>query len=1076
MKYNPSINIEYGIDQDFQYIVTPNTQAVTGELISNFHSGVHSFSIIGTYGTGKSCYLMALERDLLNETKSLIKNKKVFGEKIEGFECLNILGDYNSLSSLMADKLHCCQSDDTRNIFSELGNLYNEVKKENKLLIIVVDEFGKILEHAAKNNPEKELYFLQKLAEFANVPTRNIILLTTLHQSFSTYANKLTDSQRNEWLKVKGRYKELVFNEPVEQLLYLASEQISNSRTNFDSSTLIDLLAIAKRNKFISSQLDGKTIKKLFPLDAFSALSITKAIQRYGQNERTLFSFLTSKGMHSFSEFTPKENETYNLSYVYDYLIYNFFSILSEANADSMNWTSIRVAIERIESGIIHSAYISDALKIVKSIGLLNLFGSSSTSIGKELLTEYAKKALAIKNPEKIIDILISQKIIRFAVYKSSYILFEGTDINLEDELFKAANIVQIPTVDIVNIVPYLFQKATAVSEEYYRKGTPRYFEFIARNEAEAIQPQNDIDGYVELIFSLNDEGLDSTIEISRNTSFANIFVVFTNTDVITNHLYEIKKLQYLIDNIVLDDRVAKKEIENQIKYEKVQLNAAINDSIISSSDVCKWIYKGKIVPVKSFKDFNKLLSFVCKDVYSATPILKNELFNRQKLSSSISLARVKLLDAMLENSDKEDLGFPSNTCPPEKTIYYTLLKSTGIHRQTNDGSFILSDPQNDMIRGMWDTCIDFVKSTSEKPRKISDLIKILKVQPFKLKKGVIDFWIPIFLFVKQQDFAIYNSNGAYVMNITKEFFELLQKCPGDFSIKAFNVTGIKVEFFKKYRQFLRKDDNIALGSDSFIETFKPFLLYYRSLNDYAKNTRKFENAYTSKFRDILAFAKDPEKAFFEDMPEAFGYYGKQLTNNQEFIELYLDRIHQSVRELNSCYDRLIQRIENRVKEEQSLEGSFEDYKGLLEERYQHIKKHLLTTKCRTFLERILAPSNSTREFYEKICSVVIDKPLVNLKDKEEESLLDNVIFLFHELDRHIIISTVDAGADEVFNFEIASTSHAMTHSQTFRLPEIQKEKAQSISRSIEQILSGDTNLDVCILLRMLNEKLSNNG
>lgn len=54
MKYNPSINIEYGIDKDFHYIVTPNAQAVTGELVSNFHSGIHSFSIIGTYGTGKS--------------------------------------------------------------------------------------------------------------------------------------------------------------------------------------------------------------------------------------------------------------------------------------------------------------------------------------------------------------------------------------------------------------------------------------------------------------------------------------------------------------------------------------------------------------------------------------------------------------------------------------------------------------------------------------------------------------------------------------------------------------------------------------------------------------------------------------------------------------------------------------------------------------------------------------------------------------------------------------------------------------------------------------------------------------
>jgi hypothetical protein len=95
------------------------------------------------------------------------------------------------------------------------------------------------------------------------------------------------------------------------------------------------------------------------------------------------------------------------------------------------------------------------------------------------------------------------------------------------------------------------------------------------------------------------------------------------------------------------------------------------------------------------------------------------------------------------------------------------------------------------------------------------------------------------------------------------------------------------------------------------------------------------------------------------------------------------------------------------------------------------------------------------------------------MRDKEEESLLDNLIFFFHELDRHVAISSMDAGSDEVFNFEIASTSHAMAHSQTYRLPEKQKAKAKEISQAIEALLTGDSNLDVCVLLKMLNEKLA---
>ncbi|WP_296124024.1 hypothetical protein, partial [uncultured Bacteroides sp.] len=62
------------------------------------------------------------------------------------------------------------------------------------------------------------------------------------------------------------------------------------------------------------------------------------------------------------------------MAVVYDYVIYNFYTALAETNLDSTNWRAIRVAIERVESGIINKNNIDDALKIVKSIGLLNLF------------------------------------------------------------------------------------------------------------------------------------------------------------------------------------------------------------------------------------------------------------------------------------------------------------------------------------------------------------------------------------------------------------------------------------------------------------------------------------------------------------------------------------------------------------------------------------------------------------------------------------------------------------------------------------------------------------------------------
>ena len=94
MNYIPSVNIETGISKDFQYIVTPNVQTVLGQIISSYHSGNHSFTVIGTYGTGKSSFLMALERDLKGDSQTLVENQDIFVKGICEYEFLNILGDY----------------------------------------------------------------------------------------------------------------------------------------------------------------------------------------------------------------------------------------------------------------------------------------------------------------------------------------------------------------------------------------------------------------------------------------------------------------------------------------------------------------------------------------------------------------------------------------------------------------------------------------------------------------------------------------------------------------------------------------------------------------------------------------------------------------------------------------------------------------------------------------------------------------------------------------------------------------------------------------------------------------------
>lgn len=1070
-QFSLSANIEEGFAKEAKYIVTPNARQVAEGIVNGFRSGVHSYTIIGSYGTGKSSFLLALERDLASGELHELLNPAELSDKKE-FEVIKIVGDYKELSTLLGQKLSPDSTADS--VLDKLRNKYNALRAHGKFLVILIDEFGKVLEHAAKNDPERELYFMQKLAEFVNVPTRDILLLTTLHQNFNAYSRKLNEVQREEWSKVKGRFQELVFVEPVEQLLYLASTQTGASRLERqDDEGLISLLAsLAKKTGFVSQSFSEATAHALSPLEPFAAYVITQAIQRYGQNERSLFSFLNARGRNSLKEFSGK---VYQLQCCYDYIYYNFYSYLKEANADSMQWSSMQVAIERVEGQSWDTRTdLVDAIKLVKAIGLLNLFGNSSFKMSRGETAAYAKTALEIENPAVLLDKLEQIKIIRYARYKFRYILFDGTDINIEDEIRKAGLVVNRPVNYVDDIRNYCFKKVAPVKACYFQKGTPRYFEYEVLGEGIDKTPADDTDGFIQLIFSSSKNALEETYELSAKSENAIIFICFRNTDELVSHLYQIEKYRHILSKVLIDksDKAAINEINNLMEYEKVALNKSISDGLFAYSGDATWIFRGEEREVRSLREFNQLLSAVCDEIYSQTPVMNNELFNKQKLSSSISSAKVKYLSALLNQSNEEEMGFPADKFPPEKTIYYSLLKNTGLHL---DGTFH-DAPSNEGIMPLWEACEEFLRSTTLKARKISELIKKLSVKPYKLKQGFLDFWIPTYLYIKKQDYSLYGANGAYIPNINMEFFELLQKHPDEYLIKAFDVTGVKIQIFNQYRRFLNTGIMGSIKSDDFIETIKPFFFFYnKRLNDYAKHTRKFNHEQTVKFRDTLAKARDPEKTFFEDLPEALGY-DKEALQDLKKIEEFCYVINRAVKELRSCYSDMIDRVEDRLLDTLGIEThDYSEYVAIIRQRFANVKEYLLTDRLKEFYRHMMAEFDNRNEWYQSICYTALEQPLERLRDDQEEKLTESLVTLFRECEKYLDISNVAKDeSDEIYSLDLVSTNGNSIHSQTFRLPKSDSKKSEELERNIDKLLdgTGNDNVSVCTLLKILNKKL----
>ncbi len=1070
-KISLSANLENGFSDSSSYIATPNVRQSIRTIIDDFHAGIHSFTLVGSYGTGKSSFLLAVESDLKGHNKKPLLFNSSTLSSTDKYNIVNIVGDYEELSVLLKRALGVEES--RISAVDEVKHHYSVCQKKGEFLVLVIDEFGKVLEHAANHNPEKELYLLQKIAEFANGADRQMLFITSLHQNFGAYAKDLSREQLNEWTKVKGRFKEIPFVEPIEQTLQLAAQKYTVQHDK-PTKAIKKLWKLAQETHMVSPEFTLQSAEQIYPLDPFSAYVVTSAIRKYGQNERSLFTFLASKGNGSVSDFSPKENLTYNLVDVYDYIVYNFQSYIRDTNVDIMNWNAMQVAIERVEGQVWedHEQMIA-AIGLTKAIGLLNLFGVAGFKLDEKQFSEYAQSAMMITGADEIIRKLEEKKIVRYATYRERLMLFEGTDVDIEAEIREASLVVPRPVAFVDELNVFFNKRISPVKAHFYQKGTPRFFDYLVLDAPMNISPSGDTDGYIELIFSTQKDILDVVKKASTDSDNALIFAVFLNTNNIVDHLHNIKKYSYLLDRVLdKNDRVAVSEIKKMKEYEESLLNKAISDNLFSYRGRVVWVFNGKEQCVESHRDFNRLISTVCDKVYPLTPVLSNELCNKHKLSGTISAARKNYLVQLVEHNQETDMGFPEDKFPPEKTIYYSLLKSTGLHIK---GEFA-DKPSNDGFMPIWQACEDFLSTTVNKSRKVSELIKLLSNRPYKVKQGLLDFWIPTYLFMRRQEYALYDSNtGAFIPNVNMEFFELLQKHPADFEVKKFAVDGVKLGFFNQYRRFVNLGDEFAITNTSFIETIKPFLAFYARLNDYTKHTRKLDHESTLRFREVLSKAKDPEKAFFEDLPEALGFDKNQL-KQEEFINQYGDIVQRAIRELRTCYTQLIDRIEQCVVEGLRLDSyDYNEYILEIRERLANIKTHLLTDKQREFYQHATTEYDNRIQWYQSICYTILEQRLDTMRDEQEEKLTEDLVYMFRECEKYADISKVldENDKSDAYSIDMVTNRGTNVRTMTYKLPEKDKAASAKLEKEIGKLLKGDDNMVVCTLLSILNKKLT---
>lgn len=1039
--YTPSMNIVRDAARSFKYIPTPNVQRLAREIFLASERGSRCFSLIGSYGTGKSSFLVALDQSLRGN--NLLE---VDVPEFSSYTPLRLVGGYTSFKGALAEILGCSDHD----AVPVLAKLKEAAK--GKTLWLYTDEFGKYLEYAAKNMPEEELYFIQQLAEFVNDPANRCVWLLTLHQNFEAYGvSSANTALRDEWKKVRGRLHELGFNEPVEQLLYLASQHLSGT------SKYTNREGLAYDNGLV--QLDPESIGSfsgIAPLDLVSGGVLAKSLQIYGQNERSLFSFLHGTQLEAHAWF--------RVDNVYDYLLDAFYGdIHSPYNPFYRQWQAIQEAVER--TAIIRKQG-KLCSQLVKTVGLLQLFAKKTAQIDKPFLQAYFKGLASADDIEKALRSLVNAGLILFARYARSYHISQGTDVDFDQAIARALEEVE-EVVDLAGQVRGHFKFEVIVAKRAtYNKGTPRLFEYVITDSAlEAYAGSGPLDGAINLVFP---DGANK-FELPEHHDVPVVYAVYADSNLVASSLKNIKAAQLCLVKHQ-DDPVARTEFKRILEGFELDLKRQVAGAFYDKSRVT-WYAFGHKQPVESERDLNRLLSEVCKVVYHATPTLRNELFNKHKISTSIHTARKNYFDAIVNRSALPGFGFEGDRIPAERAILATLVMRNGMHHEAKGGAWELGQPIADFgLLEVWKQCEVVLKQAVEEQVSITAFWLALSSPPFKLKQGFLDFWIPTFLFAKRASFALYQE-GRFVPELNEATLYLMTRTPQVFQIKAFEISGVKLQVFNRYREILHLSDADAVTNAGFVESIRPFLVFYRTLNDYARQTKRVSTE-AQRIRTSIEKARDPERLFFEEIPAALGIEVAKLATDEALTATFATSLNDCIRELRTAFDGLLERWEAFIaKQLLGVEPEFEVYKSMLASAYKQIDPVLLSQQQRILVDRFQSPIEDRDSWLASIAQAVLGKPLDRSTDDDESRLFEGFKNRVAELNNLVELHALKVPKGAVaYKLEVSNLTDTKA-TKVIVLPDDQQEVESQVTQ-LQEVLRSHPRLKEAILARLIDEEL----
>ena len=782
-------------------------------------------------------------------------------------------------------------------------------------IYVVYDEFSKFLEANISEASVSDTKMLQDFAEKCNRSGQHQIhLMLISHKEIANYIDALPKQKVDGWRGVSERFKHIHLNNNFTQTYEIIASVIQKDAAlwaEFCQHHKGEFDSVKHRyaNHAMFADATRKDLKHIlyscYPLHPVSTYVLPRLSERVAQNERTLFTFLSAMGASTLPEFLAGyDDQCFDVitpDEIYDYFepLFRKEVYTSEIHQTYLLTTAIlpKLQQESLES------------KIVKTLSLIYILEQfEKLKPTKDEIVGIFSINYTVEEIEEAIANLIEKEYVVYLKRSNDYLRLKqtsGVDIGqkIRDTLAAVGGKVSTKaTLNASNFDNYIYPSRYNDEREMTRYFS---FEFIDEDEVrpdtdwtmkgEAIDADGVVYGIIpksnESISRLHDELLQSSASHQRF-----LFILPKKYKEITEIIQEFNAVSLLREQ-ASGDKVLFDEYE--VVYE--DLREVISDFISTYTHPenfkSTYIYMGEEKSITRKAALTGLLSDICDDVYSLTPVVNNEAINRNDITSIASNSRSKIIAGLLRNELEHNLGLSGSG--QEVSIMRSTLLRTGVLVTDNSLVRIELKPDDELIRNMLTTIVGFIQETKAAGSVSFGVLYRRLAAPenhIGLRKGLIPIYLAAVFHEFKQELILQDRFGQ--VSITADTLIQVNANPDGFTLAYLDWDPEKAEFIQRladiFSDYVIEAEKLVNAYDYVVSAMKR---WYMALPKYAKELKrsvkgqKVDKRYLAMLR-LLKNSAGGHELLFDKLPTAFDYtnqFSVGLAENIAAAKKYYD-------------------------------------------------------------------------------------------------------------------------------------------------------------------------------------------